>query len=253
MLQHLLLSRPAEGVAVLAFNRPEARNAIDTAAQAELDGALHALEADDGVRAVIVTGSGERAFCAGYDIREMQGFSEDQILLNYLERQQWVWYLANYPKPLIAAVNGLAHGGGAILAAAMDIRVGCSRSEFRFTAAAYNGVNNTWQLPQVVGVAKAKEFVMTARPVPAEEALQAGLLNHLVADSAVMDKALELARQIAANAPAAVRLSKQLIDAAAGRSIADRFAAENALMSGEMRPGRPGRLFDKFLKSHDKN
>lgn len=161
-----------------------------------------------------------------------------------------VWYLASYPKPLIGAINGSAHGAGAIIATVLDIRVGGSRSDFRFTAAAYGGANNTWQLPKIVGMAKALEFVMTSRRIGAQEAAQAGLLNHLVPDDQVLEKALDIASQIAANPSAAVCWHKALIHANIGRSYEDAYLAENAVMNSELRPSRPDQIFQSFLADH---
>ncbi|MGQ0700406.1 MAG: enoyl-CoA hydratase/isomerase family protein [Panacagrimonas sp.] len=248
--ENLLIARPADGVCTITLDRPEVRNAISTAMQLELDTALRELERDDSVRAIVLTGAGDKAFSAGYDVKELEAYDEDRMLLNYLERQPLVWYLASYAKPLIGAINGPAHGGGAIVATALDIRVGCSRTNFRFTAAAYGGANNTWQLPHVVGVAKALEFVMTSRRIGAEEALQAGLLNHVVANDRVLAKAVEIAAQIAANPAAAVCWHKALIRANIGRSYEESYRAENAVMNNELRPGRPGQLFQAFLANH---
>lgn len=248
--QELLLQRPADGIALLTINRPKARNALTTTLQFELDAALKLLQNDDDVRAIVITASGDRAFSAGYDLKEMNGFDQDWMLLNYLDRQGLMAAVASYSKPLIGALNGLAHGGGAILATLFDIRVGCSRSEFRFTAAAYNGVNNTWQLPRLVGQARALEFTMTARPVPAAEALASGLLNHLVGDDDVVTHALEIATMIAAHPPAGVRWHKSLIRAAPGRSTDEALQAENGVMSGELRPGKPSAVFREFLATH---
>jgi enoyl-CoA hydratase/carnithine racemase len=248
--QELLLQRPVEGVALLTINRPKARNALTTTLQFELDAALKRLLGDEDVRAVVVTGAGDRAFSAGYDLKEMHGFDQDWMLLNYLDRQTLMAFVAAYPKPLIGALNGLSHGGGAILASLFDIRVGCSRSEFRFTAAAYNGVNNTWQLPRLIGQAKALEFTLTARPVSAEEALAADLLNHLVGDDEVVDRALEIAAMIAAHPEGGIRWHKALIRANAGRGIDEALQAENAVMSGELRPRKPSTVFREFLATH---
>lgn len=245
--QLLLLERPAEGVALIRLNRPEARNAINLAMQAALDVLLTALEADDAVHAIVLTGVGDKAFSAGYDVREMQDFDRERILLAQLRREPWIWHIANFSKPLLGAINGAAHGAGAIIAAALDIRVGGPGTEFRFTAASYNGANNTWQLPRVVGLAKAKEFLLTARRIGADEALQAGLLNHVVADEVVLDKTLQIAKEIAANPPAGVRHTKALIHDNLGRSYAEAYRAENAVMMNELAPQPPGQLFDKFL------
>lgn len=246
--EFLLLDAPSDHVRVITLNRPEARNAITTAMQHELDAALRALQEDEAVRAVVLTGAGDQAFSAGYDIKELGAFDVDAMLANYEERRSLVWNVAAFPKPLIGAIKGSAHGAGAILAAALDIRVGSAQTDFRFTAAAYNGVNNTWQLPRVVGLAKALEFTMTARRIEGPEALAAGLLNHLAAPTAVLDKAVEIATQIAAHPPAGVQWHKALIHANIDRTLADAYAAENEVMITVMRPGRPDQIFGGFLK-----
>lgn len=245
---NLLLDAPAEGVRVITLNRPAVRNAIHTAMQHELDAALGALQADDGVRAVVLAGAGTEAFSAGYDIKELGGFDVDAMLANYEERRSLVWNVAAFPKPLIGAIRGSAHGAGAILAAALDIRVGCAQTDFRFTAAAYNGVNNTWQLPKLVGLARALEYTMTARRIQGEEALAAGLLNHVVEPEQVLAKAVEIATQIARHPPAGVQWHKALMHANLDRSLADAYAAENEIMSTVMRPGRPDQIFSGFLE-----
>lgn len=244
------VSRPADGVALVTLDRPAVRNAITTPMQRELDAVLRDLRGNDAVRAIVVTGAGDKAFSAGYDVKELEAYDEDTMLVNYLERQGLMQAIAEFPKPLIGAVNGAAHGGGAILASVLDIRVGGTRTDFRFTAAAYGGVNNTWQLPALVGMAKALEFTMTSRRIGADEALQCGLLNHVVADDVVAEKAIEIASQIAANPPAAVAWHKALIHANMGRRYMDAYAAENAIMNGPLRPGRPAQLFEAFLAQH---
>lgn len=246
------LTRPADGVALVTLDRPAARNAITTPMQRALDAVLRALRQDDGVRAVVVTGAGEQAFSAGYDVKELATYDEDAMLVNYLERQALMGAVAAFPKPLLGAINGAAHGGGAILATLCDIRIGGARTDFRFTAAAYGGVNNTWQLPPLVGLAKALEFTMTAKRVDAAEALQCGLLNHVVADDRVVPFALEMAAQIAAHPAPGVQWHKALMLQNVGRPLPDAYAAENAVMNGPLRPGRPAQLFEAFLEQHPK-
>lgn len=250
--QHLLLSSPAEGVSVVSFNRPEARNAINQAMQHEIAAVMSQLAADDSVRVVIITGEGDKAFSGGYDVREMGDWDDEQMLNANLRREPWIWQFANYPKPLIAAINGVAHGAGAIIAAAVDIRIGCSRTDIRFTATSYGGANNTWQLPLIVGWAKAKEFTLTARRIGADEAFQAGLLNHLVADDELLNKAIEIASEIAVHPPQAVRWTKQLIHEHVGRGYGDAYRAENMVMTTVLKPTRPEHIFKKFLSAHSK-
>jgi enoyl-CoA hydratase/carnithine racemase len=246
------INRPADGVALVTLDRPAARNAITTAMQRALDAALQAIHADEGVRAVVITGAGEQAFSAGYDVKELATFDEDAMHVNYLERQGLMGAVATFPKPLIGAINGAAHGGGAILATLCDIRIGGARTDFRFTAAAYNGVNNTWQLPPLVGLAKALEFTMTAKRIDATEALQCGLLNHVVADDRIVEFAIEMASLIASHPSPGVQWHKALMRQNVGRSILDAYAAENAVMNGPLRPGRPAQVFEAFLEQHPK-
>lgn len=248
----LKLDAPSDAVRVITLNRPEARNAITTAMQRGLDEILRELGADAHVRAVVLTGAGDQAFSAGYDIKELAGFDVDAMLANYDERRPLIWNVASFPKPLIGAIRGAAHGAGAIIATALDIRVGGTSTDFRFTAAAYNGVNNTWQLPRVVGLARALEYTMTARRVSGPEALAAGLLNRLVADDAVLETAIEIATQIAAHPPAGVQWHKALLRSNVDRGLEDAYAAENEVMNTVMRPGRPAEIFDGFLNSRTK-
>lgn len=248
--QTLLLERPVDGVAVIRLHRPQAHNALDLAMQAALDALLTTLESDDNIRAVVLTGSGEKAFSAGYDIHEMQHFDRDALLLAQLRREPWIWHLANYSKPLLGAINGIAHGAGAIIATALDIRIGGPKTEFRYTAAKYGGANNTWQLAPVVGLAKAKEFLMTARRIKADEALQAGLLNHLVDEADVLPRTIAMAAEIAANPPEGIRHTKALLHANIGAAFDAAYRAENAVMMNELAPRPPAELFDQFLNQH---
>ena len=244
----IALVRERDGVAHLEINRPEARNALTTQMTAALAEHVVALENNPDVHVIVVSGAGDKAFSAGYDINEMSDFDEAQSLLNYIKRQPMLWAIANCAKPTIGAINGFAHGAGAIIAAALDMRIGCPATEFRFTAAAYGGVNNTWQLPRVVGLARALEYVLSARPIRGQEALSAGLLNHLAeSPAACIEQSLELAARIARHPSAAIQLSRQLIHACESRDLQAAYQAENDVMNTQLRPGRPAEIFDQFL------
>jgi enoyl-CoA hydratase/carnithine racemase len=243
----LLVSRPAAGVAVVTLNRPEVHNALSLELHGEIDAVLTDLEADDDVRAIVLTGAGGKAFSAGYDVREMEGFDEDQMVLNYIRREPWMWHIASCRKPLVGAVNGYAYGGGAVIAIATDVRIGCPRTVFRVTASAYGGVNASWSLPPIVGFAKAKEWLLTGRAVPADEALAAGLLNQLVDQEQVLPAAVEVAALIAANPAPATQAVKAMIHHNLGLAYQDAHRAESWMMSHELRPGRVSTLFSAFL------
>ena len=198
MSYELLLLIRQDNVGIIQLNRPEVLNALSQQLYSEIDAAVTELEDDDSVHAIIFTGSGERAFSAGADIHEMARNAEsDDPPPPDPRRADFAWHIAACTKPTIGAMNGLAYGGGAVLASSMDIRVGCDRSRFRFLAAQYGRVNSTWSLPMQVGWPMAKELLLTARVVRAEESLRIGLLNHLVPAEELMDKAIELANLIA--------------------------------------------------------
>jgi len=249
----LLVDRPLPGVAVVTFNRPEAHNALDTGLQRLLDARLTDLEADAAVRCVVVTGAGEAAFSAGYDIHELARLSPDEVTLALLQREEWMWHLASLRMPTIAAVNGFAHGAGALVAAALDLRIGCEHTNFRFTAGAYGGANATWSLPQLVGLGQAKELLFTSRPVGGEAARRIGLLNAVVPAASLLDEALGLATEIAANPPEGITETKRLLHAGPGRALQDRYEAENVVMRTTLRPKPMPELFARFLDAHVKS
>src|SRR5262249_11114096 len=155
-----LLERPADGVVLITLNRPEKRNALNLPTFQALDEALTDLEADDSVRAVVLTGAGTM-FSAGYDVKEMESLTAQETLLDYQTREPWMFHLQDFRKPLIAAMNGGAYGGGSIFAICCDIRVGCEDSSFKITAVSYGGINGSWNLPLIVGWGRAKEWLMT--------------------------------------------------------------------------------------------
>src|SRR5712691_439801 len=187
------------GVALVTLNRPEKLNALSFGLVRELDEALSDYEADDAIKAVILTGAGERAFSAGADIHEMAGLSSEELAERAETRGRISWHIANYAKPLIGAINGLAYGGAALLSSSLDLRIGCERTQFRFLAASYGRLNSTWSLPALVGIPKAKELLYTGRIIAAEEAERIGLLNQLVPSAKRREAAIEMAQQIAKN------------------------------------------------------
>ena len=170
MAYDYILTERLDGAAIITLNRPEKLNALSFPLMTELDDALSDYEADDGIKSVILTGAGERAFSAGADIHEMAGLSSEELAERSETRGRISWHIANYAKPLIGAINGLAYGGAALLSSSLDLRIGCEKTQFRFLAASYGRVNSTWSLPALVGVPKAKELLYTGRVVAAEEA-----------------------------------------------------------------------------------
>jgi len=202
MAFEFILTEKKDGAGIITLNRPAKLNAMNHALIQEVHTALTEFREDDDVRVLIMTGAGEKAFSAGADIHEEAEITKNpNITPEDLNRWRGNvdnnWQIANYPKPTICALNGLAYGGGAYLSAAFDIRIGCERSTFRFLAVKVGLLSGTWTLPTLVGFPMAKEILFSGKVVSAEEAYRIGLLNHLVPPSEVMPYSLALAKEIA--------------------------------------------------------
>ena len=237
MSYETLLLDKKDGIGTITLNRPEVLNAMSSTLFQEMDSAVTDMETDDDIKAIIFTGSGNRAFTAGADIHEMTRNAEsDTPAPADPRRPEYAWHIGECIKPTIGALNGLAYGGGAVLASSLDIRVGCEKSKFRFLAAAYGRVNSTWSLPMQVGWPKAKELLLTARTVEADEALQIGLLNHLVDSSQLMEKARELAGMIVENDSRMVQGIKQLLIQDVGASWRTTYEKELEAQSDSLKP-----------------
>lgn len=235
MSEHLLLATDGP-VATITLNRPEKLNALTLAMLARLEAACAALERDDAVRAVIVASASPKAFCAGADIIDWGPLGPRGMWAQWIRDGQRVFdRLARLRQPTIAAVGGLAFGGGLELALACDIRIAGSGARFglpEVTIGAVPGWAGTQRLPRLVGPGRAKHLILTGQPVDAATAAAWGLVTEVVAPERLAPRALELARRIAENAPTAVQVAKQLADAAAGEgrtttleSLATGFAA----------------------------
>ena len=177
----------------------------------------------------------------------LDGIRVLELAQRQTNRAAWQWHLANLKKPTIGAINGLAYGGAAVLSSSLDIRIGCERSRFRFLAASYGRINSTWTLPVVVGWARAKELLYTARVVEADEALQMGLLNKLVPSEQLLEAAIEMGRQIAANTPEMVQGIKQLLNEDVGRGWREMYDAERNALTGDLKPSPVREGFAEFL------
>jgi enoyl-CoA hydratase/carnithine racemase len=225
----LLVERLDGGVGFLVLNRPEVLNAFNASVANELIRWFRRFAEDDDVKCVVLTGAGIRAFCSGGDLHELKGQSQDRLDEWLSHWSEIGWELANFNKPTIAAVNGVALGGGALLATQCDIRVGCPQSQFRFLAATYGQVNSTWTLPRIVGCARAKELLFTGRPVESQEAMEIGLLNQVVSTDELVDSAMAMARLIAGNDPVMVQGIKALMNQQSDLTWRQMFEAEGKL------------------------
>ena len=244
--EHLIVERD-DGAGVVTLNRPRVLNALSIALWRELDQALTELEDDPEVGAIVVTGEGDRAFSAGADIHEMVRDAQGSAPSYDDERAGFVWHIATCIKPTVGAINGLAYGGGAVIGSSLDIRVGTENSSFRFLAATYGRVNSTWSLPLQIGWPAAKELLFTGRVVDAEEAHQIGLLNHLVRSDNLMNKALEIAKTIAANDQRMVQGIKQMLVQNIGSGWDGMYRREREALAGALQPTPIEEGFREFL------
>jgi len=247
MAYEYILSERLDGVALITLNRPEKLNALSFRLMQELGDALSGYEADDGVKAVILTGAGERAFSAGADIHEMAGLSSEELAKRSDTRGKISWHIASYSKPLIGAINGLAYGGAALLSSSLDIRIGCEKTQFRFLAASYGRVNSTWSLPALVGVPKAKELLFTGRAVGVEEAERIGLLNQVVPSAKLIEFAVEMGQMIAKNDARMVQGIKRLLHEGMGLDWRGRYDLEDEARATWLAAGHPREGFKDFL------
>lgn len=204
-----------DSVAVVVFTRAEAANALSVQMLQEINEALEAIHYDHSIRAVIVTGEGEKAFCAGADLKERKGMNEEETRKTIALIGKTVNRFESLAQPVIAAINGVAFGGGLELALACDIRMASSTAKIGLTETALGiipGAGGTQRLPRLIGMGKAKELIYTARRLSAEEAYQYGIIEHIVEPQDLLEQAKELAREIAKNAPLSLIQAKTAIN-----------------------------------------
>ena len=204
------VARP--GVLLLSLNRPASHHALNRELASTLVSAIDKAETDEAIKAIVITGTGNKAFCAGQDMVEEK--DRDRALGEKVSAYIAIDRFSDTPMPLIAAVNGYCFGGGAALACACDIRLASENATFRFPGAEYGLVVGAAALPRIVGVAKAKEFILTAKRIEAQEAKRCGLVNDVYSQEELLAQALDMAEQIAVNSVLAVRESKRIMDAA---------------------------------------
>jgi enoyl-CoA hydratase len=225
----LVERKPDQRTALVRLNRPKQLNALNGAVMDELCAALEELDRDDEIRAIVVTGS-ERAFAAGADIGEMAGASPiDMLVTNRIG--QWD-RIRKITKPVIAAVNGWALGGGCELAMVLDLIVAGESAKFgqpEINIGVIPGAGGTQRLTRAIGKAKAMRMILTGDSITAREAESAGLVALVTQDELVVEDALALAARIAAKSPIALRLAKEAVNAAHEMSLTDALAHERRL------------------------
>ena len=207
-----ILTSVKENVGTIIINRPDVRNALSTQVLGDIREALADFRHDDRVRVVVFTGAGDRAFAAGADIKELR----ERTFLDALASIMQAVYdeIEDYEKPTIAAVNGLALGGGCELAMACDIRIASENARFgqpEVNLSIIPGAGGTQRLARLVGKGKATEMILTGEIIDAEEARRVGLVTQVVQPDGLMDAVRETTRAIMSKGPLAIRLAKLAI------------------------------------------
>lgn len=212
-----ILFEKSEGVGIVTLNRPKSLNAISYQLKAELSALFDEMEQDTDVKAVIITG-GKKAFCAGADIKERSGKTRTQPEFYFNQRKTHTDFygkIENFELPVIAAISGVAVGGGCEIALACDLRIASETArlglpELKLGALPSGG--GTQRLPRLIGVAKAKELMFTSEFVDAAEAHRLGLVNRVVPVDKLMEETMALAVKIAAQPPLAVKYAKRCVN-----------------------------------------
>ena len=203
-------------VLILTLNRPQVMNAINFPLLKLLKEKLETCWFDKEVRVILITGAGEKAFCAGADLKERATLSKVEVKKFILTIRNTFTMLEEIPKPTIAVINGVAFGGGLEMALACDLRIAADQvlmGLVETSLAIIPGAGGTQRLPRVVGKARAKELIFTARRITAKEAERIGLVNEVVLRKRLTDRAMEVAQEIAANGPLALAQAKYAINA----------------------------------------
>jgi enoyl-CoA hydratase/carnithine racemase len=211
-----LVLRERDGdIVTLTIHRPEVMNCLSFPTLKRLRKLCAELREDLSVRAILITGAGEKAFCAGADLKERRTMPLERVPLFVKNIRRTMDDLEALPQPTLALLNGVAFGGGTELALACDLRIAAGHAQLGLTEtslAIIPGAGGTQRLPRLIGKARAKELILTARKIDAAEAERIGLVNRVAPAGKLREVGLEVARAIAANGPIAVRAAKQAID-----------------------------------------
>ena len=209
------VEKRGEGLLLLTLNRPEVANAMNTQMGRDLLAFFDEINAAPAQhRCIVLTGAGERAFCAGGDLKERNGMSDADWQDQHLLFERMIRAFVGCPVPVIGAVNGAAYAGGCELTLCCDFIYAAETARFALTEVTLGimpGAGGTQNLPRAVGERRAKEMILTGRPFTADEAYEWGMVNRVCAPGLVVDEALETGRRIADNAPISVRQAKHAI------------------------------------------
>jgi enoyl-CoA hydratase/carnithine racemase len=221
-----------EGVATITLDRPDVMNAISQQMRGELSVAVRAADADDAVRAIVLRGAGDRAFCTGLDVREL--VPPPSLVAARQDRAGPIWndLISAARKPTVAAVHGYCLGGGLEIALACDVRIAAQDAVFGFPEVRLGiipGAGGTQRLPRLVGVGQALRLILTGQRIDAAEALRIGLVTDVVPGPDLADRALACATQLSRGAPRAIEYAKEAIVRGSELRLADGLALESDL------------------------
>ncbi len=229
MAYETLLYEVKDGIAYVTINRPKVLNALNDTVITELGQVFTAIKDDPQVKAVIITGAGEKAFVAGADITQLVDLNTQEGKAFAAKGQAVFNLIENLGKPVIAAINGFALGGGCELAMACTVRLASTKAKLgqpEVNLGIIPGYGGTQRLPRLVGKGRAMELVLTGRMVDAQEAYQMGLVNKVVEPEKLMEEAEALARTIMSKGPVAVKLAMEAVNRGLEVSLADGLAIE---------------------------
>ena len=228
--QDLLLMEEKNQAVILTMNRPDVMNCLNFGLLYAMRDMIDSLQYRTDIRTVIITGKGDKSFCAGADLKERATLTPDEVKKFILTIRNLLTSIQNLPMPVISAVNGVALGGGTEVALASDIRIASETASMGLTEtrlAIIPGGGGTQRLPRIIGVAKAKELIFTGRRVDAREALEIGLVNKVTSPETLLDECLKMANMIAETGPIAVEMAKYAIDKGIETDLATGLAIES--------------------------
>lgn len=255
MAGQTILRRDEGAVAVLTINRPQAMNALDTATLRLLGECIEGLGGEEGVRIIVITGAGGKAFSAGGDMNEMRGPGAAGGAESLEAWRQTLERIEGSVKPVIAAINGYAYGGGTELAMACHIRVAGDSAKLGQTEIVHDhipGSGGTQRLPRLIPLGLAYEYLLTGDPIEAPEALRMGLLNHVWPDAELMPRTLQLAARIAERSPEAVRYLMEAVRGGLDAPLEAGLGLELELAIRSLRSADAQAGLDDFFKKKKK-
>lgn len=225
-----ILVEQKKDMCIVTLNRPKQMNALNLGLVRDLRQAFEAAKWDEGIKVIILSGKGEKSFCAGLDLKERAQMSEKEIL-NSREHEiiPLFHYLGDFPKPIIGAINGVALGGGAELALVCDIRIASPYANFGQTEIRWGMIPSAGacqRLRVIAGIAVAKELIFTGRRIDAETAQNLGIYSRVIPSSQLLPEALKLGEEIAEHSPLALMQAKKVLDFGSGVSHLQTFDFE---------------------------